>query len=397
MRNSIGTIKFAALAAICSASGAVMAAQNGPAIIRVDEKQVPLIQPRIVNGTPTTWYPAIGALLYRKANTPFGSWCTATLIGCSTILTAAHCVAKDDNVSNYKVFLQHGGLFNITGKIQFQRDKYISPDDGGGGSNADVAVLTLAEPAEGIAPLQISDDHEHVPGLKGTIVGYGVTRGSAMDYGLKRFGYVVASACPVYEQKRDLVCWHFQNGPTSDTCSGDSGGPLLRSDDETIVSGVTSGGNASCQPPDDAFDASVFRNNSWIKSAAGANLRHAACGSVAPLQNAKERYRWFSGQLNNDQPQHVYEVQITNARQLRVGANLGKPINVGLDHLVTQPQLYIVKGSSTSIDGAACSSAVEAQAAFCALDTPTDGTYSVILMRGVADRVADFQLTISVF
>jgi hypothetical protein len=319
------------------------------------------------------------------------------LIGCSTILTAAHCVAKDDNVSNYKVFLPHGGLFELTGKIQYQRDKYIPPDNGGSGSFADVAVLALAKPVEGISPQQISVDHEHVPGLKGTIVGYGVTRGSAMDYGLKRFGYVVASACPAYEQKRDLVCWHFQQGPTSDTCSGDSGGPLLRSDDQTIVSGVTSGGNASCQPPDDAFDASVFRNRAWIKSAAGANLGHTTCGSVAPLQNAKQRYRWFSGQLSNDQPQHVYEVEIASVRQLRVGANLGKPINVSSDQLVTQPQLYIVNGTNTSIDGAACSSTVQGQATFCALDTPADGTYSVILMRGAANTVADFQLTISVF
>lgn len=46
---------------------------------------------KIVNGVALSGFPSVGLLL----NGPSPSVCTGTLIGCSTFLTAAHCVVGD--------------------------------------------------------------------------------------------------------------------------------------------------------------------------------------------------------------------------------------------------------------------------------------------------------------
>ena len=69
---------------------------------------------RIVNGLNTHGYPTAGALLYSGGGAinsdNAGSWCSGTLIGCETFLTAAHCVVDDPTAANYWVYLQHSGI-----------------------------------------------------------------------------------------------------------------------------------------------------------------------------------------------------------------------------------------------------------------------------------------------
>ena len=75
-------------------------------------------RPRIVNGLNSHLLPTTGALLYPSSGGPInednaGSWCSGTLIGCETFLTAAHCVQEDSSASRYWVFLQHGGIRSV--------------------------------------------------------------------------------------------------------------------------------------------------------------------------------------------------------------------------------------------------------------------------------------------
>ncbi len=50
--------------------------------------------PRIVNGTLTSLYPSVGALL-SPGDPHFATLlCSGTLIGCHTFLTAAHCMSS---------------------------------------------------------------------------------------------------------------------------------------------------------------------------------------------------------------------------------------------------------------------------------------------------------------
>jgi hypothetical protein len=379
-------------------SSLVNAQANSPKITSARHVLGSELSVKIVNGILTNWYPTVGALLYSRAQVKFGSWCTGTLIGCDTFLTAAHCISDDQNASNYKVFLQHAGLFDVT-SIAWQRDQFRAPNSSTG-ANADVAVLTLSSGVNGIKPHQINIDREHGLGRKGTIVGFGRTGGRAFDYGLKRVGGVTSAACRQSFPLSELVCWNYSGQQNSNTCNGDSGGPLFLSEGRPfeVISGVTSGGiNTACLSTDHSFDTSVFHHKEWIKAAASAGLGQATCGSLAPLDEDDDRYHGFTGQITDADPEHVLEVEIENVQELRVGANLGKPADTDANVLLTKAELYIANGGSRDLVQPMCVHKSDGQAAFCSARILSDGLYTIILKRGDTTGVADFQLVVSAF
>lgn len=352
---------------------------------------------RIVDGTLTTWFPSVGALLHTGVS-GLAMSCTGTIIGCDAFLTAAHCVASDRNKSHYKVFLQHAGLFDV-GSVDWPKRDYKRPNEDTG-SQADVAVVRLAKPVDGIVPELINDDREQTSGSVSKIVGFGRTSADNMNAGLKRYGDVVASSCPDKFPKSDLICWRYAPGDGSNTCYGDSGGPLLLDTNrlKPVVSGVTSGGiDLSCAKLDRAYDSSVFKNSAWIKKAAGPLPAEGRCGSLLPLDNDDhERYLQFTGQINGDYPEHVFEVSIQGAMRMRVGANLAKPVG-SKDDLLHAPTLLVIPGQSRKEAEAICQDQPRAQASFCEKPSPADGIYTIILRRGEAVGIADFQLVVSVY
>lgn len=394
-RNVTAATGFVSLLLV--SSSALRAAEPNPEIANVTYTVGQGPGARIVNGLPTTWYPSVGALLYGKNNV-FGSWCTATLIGCNTVLTAAHCVAEDDDIRNYRMFFQHGGMVKIK-SIAWQKRDYQPPTTNG--EQADIAVLALAEPISGIAPHPINEDREHATDVPGIVVGFGRTGGTAADYGLKRFGLVRSADCGAGFAKNEMVCWDY-HGRDSNTCNGDSGGPLLLSENrpEEVISGVTSGGrNASCLSSDHSFDTSVFRYSKWVKSAAGTDIGTKACSPGVPIVNDKKRYKSFSGQLSPDNPLHVFEVKVKGAQVLRVGVNTAKFLDGDAREAPAQPWIFIAKGTDRDRTKALCTGdSAGAAAAFCSVPNPEDGqVYSIVLERAGNQRRADFQLVVSVF
>ncbi len=99
----------------------------------------------------------------------------------------------------------------------------------------DVAVLKLGSIVMGIDPTPVNTAESPPFDTPGTIVGFGQTSGGAGDYGIQRIGRVETSDCTGVLSglgNNELVCWHFWNpvgspGGDSDTCHGDSGGPLF--------------------------------------------------------------------------------------------------------------------------------------------------------------------------
>ncbi|MGV7219656.1 S1 family peptidase [Bradyrhizobium sp. UFLA05-112] len=350
---------------------------------------------RVVDGTLTTWYPTVGALLHMGIG-GLGTSCTGTIIGCDAFLTAAHCVTSDLDKSHYKVFLQHAGVFDVR-SIDWPKRDYQRPNEETG-SQADVAVIRLVTPVDGIVPDIINDDREQASGSVSKIVGFGRTTADKMDAGLKRYGDVVASACPDKFPKSDLICWRYTPGSGSNTCYGDSGGPLLLESNrpEPVVSGVTSGGiDLTCAKLDRAYDASVFKNRNWIKKAAGTIKRQ--CGSLLPLDSDDEhRYVQFTGQINDAYPEHVFEFSVQAATRLRVSANLARSSGAK-DDLLHQPTLLLLPKRSRDQDDAICRDQPHAQVAFCEKPSPPDDLYTVILRRGESVGSADFQLVVSVY
>jgi hypothetical protein len=255
------------------------------------------VDPKIINGMPTSGFPSVGLLAV-----PFHG-CTATLIGCQTVLTAAHCVCSDPNSGNLlngsdcnasadvqavsrRFLLQHGGEFEVS-HVEADPD-FAFPDH-------DLAVLHLNQPVTGIAPSAINTLREPVPGTPATIVGFGYD--SRAFGGLKNFGRVALARCSASGISPDHLCWEFKQpigspGSNSTTCFGDSGGPLfIESSAGPVLSGVHSGASGAapddCITPTEAFDADVFSDSTWIVAQGGADLRSAACGGL-PAAGTKQ-------------------------------------------------------------------------------------------------------------
>ena len=236
----------------------------------------------IVNGTATTDYPTTGILL--TGSNPASLICTGTLVGCDVFLTAAHCVclgrgaqcqdpAPDEAL---RVYLQNIGFVAV-------RRRHVHPDFNF--PDSDIAVLELASATTGVPPTHLPSASVAI-GATATIVGYGRSGGALEDYGIKQAGDVVTTTCPRIADGPGHVCWNYQGDPGSNTCNGDSGGPLFVSEaGALVVGGTTSGGTrADCLDGDHSYDNDVFTFRDFIESSIGADrFGQASCGDVPQI------------------------------------------------------------------------------------------------------------------
>ncbi|MCZ6568935.1 MAG: trypsin-like serine protease [Deltaproteobacteria bacterium] len=228
---------------------------------------------RIVNGLSTHDLPTVAVLLsdfLGEAEFAIG-FCSGTLIGCQTVLTAAHCV-DGATASNSFVFLQNVGTVSVSSIT-------IHPSYMGANFPiADVAVLKLGSLVTGVDPTEINqiDPSSVIPGASGTIAGYGITLGSQNDFGLKRFGRIKTANCngsiPAGAGNTEVICWDYETpvgspGDDSNTCNGDSGGPLFMDlGAGNVVAGTTSGGFVDdCDTDDHSYNVNVYtyRRSRW--------------------------------------------------------------------------------------------------------------------------------------
>ncbi len=138
------------------------------------------VDEKIVNGLVDNLHPTVGLF---STN---GGECSATLIGCQTVITAAHCICtlpNGDDVdgptcaaradlmtpSGKSVFFQHAGTFTLS---RVAVDPAYVP-----GTQSDVAILHLSSPVANIAPTPINGISRPPFGLAGEIVGFGTTLG----------------------------------------------------------------------------------------------------------------------------------------------------------------------------------------------------------------------------
>ena len=354
--------------------------------------------PRIVNGLDTQGFPTTGALLYSfggvitAANA--SSQCTGTLIGCSTFLTAAHCVVDDTVASHYWVYLQNGGLSTVS-SVTFHPGY-------GGDSGRDVAIVKLADPVTGIDPTTVNSTHDLDAlgvGLDGTIAGFGQTSGSGNDYGVKRYGNVVTANCDTGETGGEgndvLVCWNYASpvgpaGEDSNTCNGDSGGPLFMDfAGEIEVVGVTSAGSSvDCLPLDHSWDASVFHNASWIDGELGADST-SACGAIPPVGDPTVLEHHNSGSLSSGNTSDSFEIVVSGTPSvLRFTLN-------GTDNGTFNPNFFVKQGSGASASVFDCKADGATVFGTCEFTSPAAGTWSVFVARGSGS--GQYQVTTTVF
>jgi hypothetical protein len=351
---------------------------------------VPAPLPSIASGTLTSAFPSTGALLSGRDPETASSWCSGVMIGCQTFLTAAHCVCERNGSAcqgagaprpdGRLVYLQHAGFFRIAS---------IRVHPGFAFPVADVAVVRLTVPVTGITPSRMSSTPPPrvVPGV---IVGFGRGGGSAEDYGLKRYGSVTTAPCQGALSSTTSVCWAF-DGTGSNTCNGDSGGPLfIDLGDGPVVAGVTSGGRkTSCLEGDFDYDANVYRYRPWIEAQAGPDVGRRSCGAVPAAGETGAAILAFTGSLGPERQEgrHSFDVP-AGMNELRIALH-------GVDDGESDFDLYVKAGSPPTTATYDCRASGPSQYSYCELLFPSGGTWHALAMR--KSGAGTYQLTATIF
>ena len=257
----------------------VLSAVHGTTSVSAALLQAEVIGPqtRIVNGTATSGYPAVGLI-----GGDGEDFCSGTLIAPQYALTAAHCAEGVANTA---------GQFTIGGRTYHTERVFVHPGytgNVGNDSSDDLGIYKLSEAVVGIAPIPLFRGTPQVGQIL-TLVGFGGggtgTTGSNGDFGIKRVG-----TTPIDEVSRTLISWNFDNNSESNTAPGDSGGPAFLTVNGVLsLAGVTSGGDsATAGIGDHSFDTRVDAYASWIDSIVGTASTLATVGITATDANAAE-------------------------------------------------------------------------------------------------------------
>lgn len=358
--------------------------------------------PRIVNGATSFAYPAVGLLLLyddRSLTDPNG-FCSGTLIGCSTFVTAAHCVCSelaenyDDclrrgvtDPATMRVMLQHGGYFPVVRVAVHPQYRFAS--------GGDIAVVHLGEPVTAIPPAVINDVQRLPLATRGSIVGFGTTGGVRRpdDAGIKRQGTMTVGTCMDDVPEETHICWSFQ-GADASTCEGDSGGALFADlGNGPVLAGVISGGSAfACTAPDLPFNTDVFVHRDWIMAEAGDDRGSSACGDEIPIDTPPSQRIERSGSLSVSMPESALTVTVPpGIRTLRVTLNSQLTTGIGPSSTANDFDLFVAAGNSAGPQRFDCRDIDPSGFGACVVAAPAPGLWTILASR--VEGEGAFQVT----
>jgi trypsin len=208
--------------------------------------------PRIIGGHTASpgEYPAQGVLQRNGFFT-----CGGTLISNRYFLTAAHCVTNESNgallpLNQFSVRL--GSVNRSAGQVFTFSTLTRNADYDFQTLENDSALFTLSTPATGLTPLRLIDEDETSlwsTGRSATLIGWGLTEDGNNNSDSE---ILLEATAPMRsdEDCADAYGTDFDPGTmvcagdgATDTCNGDSGGPMMVSDGSFMVlAGLTSWG-----------------------------------------------------------------------------------------------------------------------------------------------------------
>jgi VCBS repeat-containing protein len=257
----------------------------------------------------------------------------------------------------------------------------------------DAAILHLAEPVTGIRPVPVASGV--VPaGSAAVIVGFGRTGGDLYEYGIKRQGQVMTTACSP-ELGTGKLCWAFDGSAAaseSNVCHGDSGGStyLVTGGVPTIVGVHSTTNQMSCLEAPGTFesaDTSVYDHRDFITDRAEEVLAEASCGDLPVVGDASVTVAAESGRIEIGQTADFTIEVPRGTAELRVALNSTDGAGANLD-------LYLKAGEPASPSFADCAAAGDGAHGYCQVDSPAPGTWYVqVIAPGREGVGGDFQMT----
>jgi MYXO-CTERM domain-containing protein len=244
-----------------------------------DELDEPLgsTSQRIVRGQVTTGSPATVFLAMELSN-GFGV-CSGTLISPRVVLTARHCLRDEDNGEQALDPANIQVMFGSNASAEGNR--WIAVTDTDFRSDADLGILTLAEPGPATPIRVFGGTFGRLEDRMGTtvhLVGFGITVDKGADSGTKREGYTQLARLDRNDYGFVMITGYDKDGAW--TCNGDSGGPnFIDIGGQEVIAGVTSYGTSKCGTPEDGA-VRTDRYYAWIMDyvAAVDGLPDAGCG-----------------------------------------------------------------------------------------------------------------------
>ena len=218
-----------------------------------------------------------------------GHVCGGTVVGASSVLTAAHCVTfpgstkpiESDRITVAIGELELRGVPTLAVRSVSVHPDYLGDPVGG----ADLAVLGLASPSAA-PPIQFAAATP--PGTCAVVLGWGsmqpqradrqaTAQGPAMSQRLQQAAVPIVPRSVCQSVYRDLAgdqfCAGYSRGGV-DTCAGDSGGPVLvESGGRWLQLGVTSRGHGCAASNAYGVYTSVVTHRGWIASRIDSSVR----------------------------------------------------------------------------------------------------------------------------